>query len=156
MHRRAVDLMAADSFDLGRFVQAQDQVMEQVRVELRAGRKRSHWMWFVFPQLRGLGHSTIARHYAIASLAEADAFVKHLVLGSRLIECTQLVCKILAPSINQIFGAPDDLKFHSCMTLFSLLPNAAPVFRLALDQYFAGALDRLTTEKLAALSGSTT
>jgi uncharacterized protein (DUF1810 family) len=143
--------MAADSFDLARFVQAQDPVMDQVRLELRAGHKRSHWMWFVFPQLSGLGHSVVAQRYGIAGLAEAHAYLRHPVLGSRLVECSDLVCTVPARSISQIFGAPDDLKFHSCMTLFSLLPDAAPVFRTALDQYFGGESDPLTMKKLGRL-----
>jgi len=140
--------MATSSVDLERFVRAQDQLMGQVRLELRAGRKRSHWMWFVFPQLSGLGRSSVAQHYGIAGLGEAHAYLQHPLLGPRLIECSELVCKESARSLNQIFGTPDDLKFHSCMTLFSLLPDAAPVFRSALDQYFAGVLDRLTMKKL--------
>jgi uncharacterized protein (DUF1810 family) len=140
--------MVADTVDLERFVQAQDPVIDQVRLELRAGHKRSHWMWFVFPQLSGLGRSAIAQHYAIAGVAEAHAYLQHPVLGPRLIECSDLVCKVSARSISQIFGAPDDLKFHSCMTLFSLLPDGAPVFRSALDQYFDGEPDRMTMTML--------
>jgi uncharacterized protein (DUF1810 family) len=141
--------MPTGAFDLERFVRAQNQVMEQVVDELRAGRKRTHWMWFVFPQLRGLGHSSIARRYAITDLDEAAAYLQHPILGPRLIECSELVCALTGRSIYQIFGTPDDLKFHSCMSLFSLLPESAPVFRAALDCYFGGVLDRLTTEKLA-------
>jgi uncharacterized protein (DUF1810 family) len=140
--------MVADSVELERFVHAQDPVMELVRLELRAGRKRSHWMWFVFPQLIGLGRSSIAQHYGIAGLAEAQVYLQHAILGPRLVECSELVCRLPARSITQIFGTPDDLKFHSCMTLFSLVPDAAPVFRAALEQHFAGASDRLTMEKL--------
>jgi uncharacterized protein (DUF1810 family) len=137
------------SSDLGRFVEAQDRVLEQVRRELRAGRKRSHWMWFVFPQLRGLGHSAMAQQYAIASLNEAEAYLKHPILKPRLIECTELVNKVEDRSINEIFGSPDDLKFHSCMTLFSSLSGAPPVFGDALAKYFGGARDRLTADGLA-------
>ena len=140
--------MVAKLFDLDRFVQAQEQVMDQVRRELRDGRKRTHWMWFVFPQLSGLGHSPTARHYAIAGLDEAHAFLKHPILGPRLIECSELVCKLVGRSIKEVFGTPDHLKFHSCMTLFSLLPDGAPVFESALEKYFGGVLDRLTNEKL--------
>jgi len=103
----------SELFDLDRFVQAQDQVMEQVRRELLEGRKRSHWMWFVFPQLRGLGHSSMARHYAIASLDEAEAYLRHPILGPRLIECSELVNRVKGRSINEIFGGLDDRKFHS-------------------------------------------
>jgi uncharacterized protein (DUF1810 family) len=140
-------------FNLDRFVQAQDQVMEQVRRELLEGRKRSHWMWFVFPQLTGLGHSSMARHYAIASLDQAEAYLRHPILGPRLIECSELVNRVKGRSINEIFGGLDDLKFHSSMTLFSLVQDTAPVFKAALAQYFGGAQDRLTMEKLATKEG---
>ena len=118
-----------DPFDLDRFVQAQDPVLAQVRRELGEGRKRSHWMWFVFPQLRGLGRSATARHYGIGSLAEARAYLAHPALGSRLVECTGLVNRIEGRSAHQIFGGLDDLKFHSSMTLFAA-GLEAPVFRL--------------------------
>jgi uncharacterized protein (DUF1810 family) len=139
----------SDAFDLNRFVQAQDPVLAQVRRELGDGRKRSHWMWFIFPQLRGLGHSTIARHYGIDSLAEAQAYLGHPVLGPRLVECTELVNKVEGRSIHQIFGSPDDLKFRSSMTLFALAQPGAPVFRAALNKYFAGAPDSVTAEMLS-------
>ena len=138
-----------DPFDLDRFVQAQGPVMEQVRRELSAGCKRSHWMWFVFPQLSGLGHSPMARRYAIASLDEAAAYLHHPVLGPRLIACTELVNGQDGLSAHAIFGSPDDLKFHACMTLFSRVADAAPVFGKALDTYFAGVPDRLTEDRLA-------
>jgi uncharacterized protein (DUF1810 family) len=134
------------SFDLDRFVQAQDQVMEQVRRELREGRKRSHWMWYVFPQLRGLGHSSMAERYGIASCDEAEAYLQHPILGSRLIECSELVNQVEGRSIHEIFGSPDDLKFHSCMTLFASVPDTSPVFQAALVKYFNGTLDRRTME----------
>jgi uncharacterized protein (DUF1810 family) len=143
----------SELFDLDRFVQAQDQIMEQVRRELLEGRKRSHWMWFVFPQLRGLGHSSMARHYAIASLDEAEAYLQHPILGPRLIECSELVNRLKGRSINKIFGGIDDLKFHSSMTLFSLVQDTAPVFKTALAKYFGGAQDQLTMEKLATKEG---
>ena len=136
-------------FDLGRFVEAQDRVFEQVRRELRDGRKRSHWMWFVFPQLSGLGHSAMAQHYALPSVEEAAACLKHSILKPRLIECTGLVNNVDGRSINDIFGNPDDLKFHSCMTLFSSVSNAPSVFKDALAKYFSGVRDRLTMERLA-------
>ncbi len=137
-------------FDLDRFVEAQDPVMEDVRRELSAGRKRSHWMWFVFPQLSGLGQSAMARRYAIASLEEARAYLKHPILGPRLLDCSDLVNRVEGRPIEDILGSPDDLKFHSCMTLFSLADPAAPVFKQALVRYFGGAPDRLTTARLAA------
>jgi uncharacterized protein (DUF1810 family) len=135
--------------DLDRFVAAQDRVFEQVRRELRDGRKRSHWMWFVFPQLSGLGHSAMAQRYAIGSLGEATAYLEHPVLGPRLIECAELVYKVEGRSIGDIFVSPDDLKFHSCMTLFASVPDASAVFDDALAKYFGGAPDRQTTKLLA-------
>jgi len=135
--------------DLDRFVAAQDRVFEQVRRELRDGRKRSHWMWFVFPQLSGLGHSAMAQRYAIGSLGEATAYLEHPVLGPRLIECAELVNEVAGRSIGDIFGSPDDLKFHSCMTLFASVADAPAVFDEALAKYFGGAPDRQTTRLLA-------
>lgn len=125
-----------DAFDLQRFVTAQDPVLEQVRVELRAGRKRTHWMWFVFPQLQGLGQSPMARKYAISSRAEAGAYLEHPILGPRLRECTELVNRIEGRSIEQVFGYPDDLKFRSCMTLFAEASPDSQVFKDALKKYY--------------------
>lgn len=140
-----------DPFDLDRFIRVQDPVLASVRRELGDGRKRTHWMWFVFPQISGLGHSATARHYAIGSLAQAQAYMAHPVLGPRLVECTVLVNKVDGRSIHQIFGSPDDLKFHSSMTLFAAAQPDTPAFRHALDKYFDGAADALTTERLARL-----
>jgi uncharacterized protein (DUF1810 family) len=140
----------ADAFDLERFVRAQDPVMAQVRRELGEGRKRSHWMWFVFPQLRGLGRSAAAQHYGIASLAEARAYQAHPVLGPRLIECAELVNAVEGRSAHDIFGSPDDLKFRSSMTLFAAVDPEAAVFGDALRKYFGGVPDPRTTELLAA------
>jgi len=139
-----------DAFDLDRFVTAQEPVIEQVCRELRDGQKRSHWMWFVFPQLAGLGHSAMARRYAISSLAEARAYLEHPVLGARLTDLTQVVNGTTGRSILQIFGSPDDMKFHSSMTLFALAQPDAPVFHEALEKYFGGAKDYLTEQKLSA------
>ena len=138
----------ADPFGLGRFVRAQDPVLDQVRRELADGRKRGHWMWFVFPQLRGLGRSPTALRYGIGSLAEAKAYLAHAVLGPRLVECTGLVNKVEGRSVHQIFGSPDDLKFHSSMTLFASADPEALAFREALGKHFSGALDAPTVEKL--------
>jgi uncharacterized protein (DUF1810 family) len=134
--------MAADPFDLERFVAAQTGVFATVEDELRAGRKRSHWMWFIFPQLRGLGHSPTAQFYALGSLDEARAYLAHPVLGLRLVRCTEHVLALTGRNPNAIFGSPDDLKFHSSMTLFALA-NEAPesVFRKALERYFDGRPD---------------
>jgi len=139
----------ADPFDLDRFVKAQDAVLAEVRSQLRAGHKRSHWMWFVFPQLAGLGSSAASRLYALASLDEAQAYLAHRVLGQRLIECTALVNAVADRSAHQIFGDPDDMKFHASMTLFARAQPAEPIFLEALRKYFGGAPHRLTTEKLA-------
>ena len=138
----------ADPFDLARFVRAQDPVLDQVRRELSDGRKRSHWMWFVFPQLRGLGRSATVLRYGIGLLAEAKAYLAHPVLGPRLVECTGLVNRGEGRSIHQIFGSPDDLKFRSSMTLFAPADPEALAFREALGKHFGGVLDALTVEKL--------
>ena len=137
------------AFDLDRFVQAQDPVLAAVRRELASGCKRSHWMWFVFPQLEGLGHSTMAARYAIRSLAEARAYLAHPVLGARLAECTGLVNAVEGRSALQILGSPDDLKFRSSMTLFAAAQPDAAVLRDALHRYFGGAADEATTRMLA-------
>jgi uncharacterized protein (DUF1810 family) len=137
-----------DRFDLDHFVQAQEPVEAQVRQELSAGRKRSHWMWFVFPQLAGLGHSAMARRYAIASLDEARAYLEHPLLGPRLTGLTELVNRVEGRSVHEIFGSPDDLKFHSSMTLFALARPDMPVFRAALEKYFGGVLDKGTLDRL--------
>jgi uncharacterized protein (DUF1810 family) len=121
-----------DPFNLRRFVEAQDKAMDAVRRELRAGRKSSHWMWFVFPQIAGLGFSPTADFYAIHSLAEARAFLAHPVLGARLRECAELVNACGSGDLMRIFGDPDRLKFRSCMTLFAAVAPSEPVFALAL------------------------
>ena len=138
-----------ESFDLQRFVNAQNPVYDQVCAELRAGRKESHWMWFIFPQLRGLGHSAMATKFGIVSRQEAEAYLDHLVLGTRLRECTRFVNLVKGRTINQIFGSPDDLKFRSSMTLFaSAASSANQVFKEALDTYFGSVPDPLTLERL--------
>jgi uncharacterized protein (DUF1810 family) len=116
--------MDDDPYSLQRFLDAQAPVYERVLGELRAGRKRSHWMWFVFPQIAGLGQSEMARRYAISSLAEAKTYREHPVLGARLRDCTALVNQVDGRSIDEIFGYPDDLKFHSSMTLFARAAGA--------------------------------
>jgi len=137
-----------ESFDLDRFVQAQAPVMVQVRRELSSGRKATHWMWFVFPQIAGLGQSPKAQFYAISSLDEARAYLSHPVLGHRLVECTHLVDTVEGRTAYEIFGSPDDLKFHSSMTLFSLADPYEPTFDLALDKYYGGRGDQRTLELL--------
>ncbi len=136
-----------DPFDLQRFVTAQGPVFAQVCAELAAGRKTSHWMWFVFPQLKGLGRSATAQHFGIASREEAQAYWRHPVLGARLKQCTELVLGVEGRSANQIFGSPDNLKFRSCMTLFAQVTDA-PVFGQALEKYFAGKGDEQTLQLL--------
>ena len=145
--------MSSDPFNLQRFVVAQSPVFESVRRELREGRKRSHWMWFIFPQLKGLGSSPTAVYFSIASRTEADAYLQHSILGPRLRDCTRLVNQVDGRSIEEIFGYPDDLKFRSSMTLFAAAQpeNANPenkVFRDALQKYFAGEPDPQTIERL--------
>jgi uncharacterized protein (DUF1810 family) len=139
----------APGFDATRFVAAQEPVIDAVRAELRAGRKRSHWMWFVFPQLRSLGRSSTARFYGLADLAEARAYHAHPVLGPRLVECTRLVEAHPGEELTAIFGTPDDLKFRSCMTLFAAAAPQEPAFAAALRQRFAGSGDPLTLAALA-------
>jgi uncharacterized protein (DUF1810 family) len=134
----------ADPFDLQRFVAAQDPVIGRVEAELAAGAKTSHWMWFVFPQLKGLGHSATARHYGIENRAEATAYRAHPVLGPRLIRCTALVLGVDGKSALQIFGSPDDMKFHSSLTLFAEVAPEVPEFRRALHKYFGGTPDAKT------------
>ena len=141
-------MAASDPYALKRFVEAQDGVIDRVRAELRAGRKQSHWMWFVFPQLLGLGQSAMAVRYAIGSIDEAVAYLAHPVLGQRLRECTQLVLDVEGKDAHAIFGSPDDLKFHSSMTLFAAAAPVAPLFRAALDKYYGGKPDPRTLELL--------
>jgi uncharacterized protein (DUF1810 family) len=137
-----------DPYHLQRFVDAQNPVFDEVCAELREGRKKGHWMWFIFPQLTGLGHSQMATTFAISSRQEAEAYLKHPILGPRIRECSRLVCQVEGRSINQIFGCPDDLKFRSSMTLFASITSENQVFKDALQKHFAGELDRLTIERL--------
>jgi uncharacterized protein (DUF1810 family) len=144
-----LDRADADPHDLARFVDAQASVYAQVRAELAAGRKRSHWMWFVFPQMRGLGHSAMAHRFGIASRAEAAAYLAHPLLGARLVECTALL--LAAPQgvgALGILGAPDDLKLRSSLTLFAAIAAAGSPFAVALDRFFAGAADPATLRLL--------
>ena len=137
-----------DPHHLQRFVDAQGPVFDQVCAELSQGQKRSHWIWFIFPQIQGLGHSQMADKYAISSPEEAAAYLQHPVLGPRLRECTRLVNRIEGRSIAQIFGYPDDLKFRSSMTLFAHATSENEDFLGALEKYFSGESDRLTLERL--------
>jgi uncharacterized protein (DUF1810 family) len=138
-----------DRFNLHRFVEAQAGVIERVYAELRAGEKRSHWMWFVFPQIRGLGSSEMAMRYAISGREEARAYLDHAVLGPRLRECAGIVVGLEGRTIEKIFGYPDDLKFHSSMTLFAEVEGASErVFHMALKKYFGGKADEATLARL--------
>jgi uncharacterized protein (DUF1810 family) len=148
-----------DEYDLQRFVEAQAGVYDRACAELRAGKKRSHWMWFVFPQLRGLGSSEMAIRYGISGMEEAESYLKHSVLGSRLRECAGIVVGLQGEegggtTASEIFGYPDDLKFHSSMTLFAKAALAAEtlatggVFQEAVERYFNGRMDKGTLDRL--------
>src|SRR4051794_27914329 len=145
----------ADRYDLQRFVAAQELVFATALAELQAGRKRTHWMWFIFPQLRGLGRSATAIYYGIASLDEARAYLAHPLLGPRLESCTNAVLGVEGRSLHEIFGSPDDLKFHSSMTLFAVAAGGeagetASPYRQALDRRFQGKPDPQTLGLLGA------
>ncbi|HEY0845551.1 MAG TPA: DUF1810 domain-containing protein [Noviherbaspirillum sp.] len=135
-------------YDLQRFVDAQAPVYDTVCAELRSGRKRSHWIWFIFPQIAGLGRSSTAMRYAIGSLDEAKAYLAHPVLGPRLRECARLVADIEGSPIDRIFWYPDDMKFHSSMTLFARATGDNAVFVECLDKYFGGEPDQATLDRL--------
>ncbi|HEY2076014.1 MAG TPA: DUF1810 domain-containing protein [Streptosporangiaceae bacterium] len=141
-------MQSDDQYNLGRFVAAQDAggTYERAVAELRQGRKTSHWMWFVFPQIAGLGHSPTSRLYAISSLEEARAYLAHPVLGPRLAECAEIVCGVDGRSAEQIFGRIDAQKLRSSATLFALADPATQVFQRVLDQYFDGVRDPGTEE----------
>ncbi len=139
--------MSRHSFNLERFTEAQAPVYPQVLQELRAGEKRTHWMWFIFPQLSGLGSSAMAERYAIGSLDEARTYLAHPVLGQRLRECTTLVNNVQGRTAGQIFGWPDELKFRSCMTLFAQASSGSE-FQAALEKYCGGAGDEETLQHL--------
>lgn len=140
-----------DSGSLSRFLDAQASIYADVQAELRQGFKRGHWMWFIFPQLRGLGRSETAQFYAIRSREEAASYLAHPTLGERLRECTELVLAIPGKDVHAIFGSPDDLKFRSSMTLFGVIAPGESVFRRALQKYFGGQPDQATLALLGAL-----
>jgi len=137
-----------DPYNLERFVTAQDSVFKQVLSELKAGTKMSHWMWFIFPQIRGLGRSPISIEFAISTREEAQAYLQHPVLGPRLKECTQLVLDLEGRSATNIFDTPDDMKFRSSMTLFARVATDDDIFERALQKYFRGVPDQLTLDRL--------
>jgi len=138
-----------DSYNLARFVSAQERVYETVVSELRSGSKRSHWMWFIFPQIEGLGESPTSRYYAIKDAEEARQYLRHPVLGPRLLECAGILLALEGRSASQIFGFPDDMKLKSCMTLFDSVGDSDPVFLRVLDKYFDGKRDQRTLDLLA-------
>ena len=138
-----------DPYDLARFVGAQEGVYEQALAEIRTGRKRSHWMWYVFPQFKGLGSSPTSMQYAIGSAAEARAYVAHPILGPRLMECAEATLQIDGRSALEIFGSPDDMKLCSSATLFASVSPAGSVFHRLIDKYFAGKEDVRTIELLS-------
>lgn len=141
--------MTNDPFNLQRFVDAQEFIYVRALEEVRAGRKQTHWIWYIFPQLRSLGRSPRAYTYGIASLNEARAYLAHPVLGPRLRECTEAAIAAQAPSLNALFGSPDDLKFRSCMTLFALAAGEnGDLFRKALDRWCGGRMDPATIDLL--------
>ena len=139
----------SDPYNLQRFVDAQQSIYENVRRELGSGSKRSHWMWFIFPQFKGLGRSNMAQLFAISSREEASAYLEHPVLGSRLRECSQLAAAINGRSIEDIFGYPDYLKFRSSMTLFAQVAVDNEVFNVCLQKYFNGEPDPATLARLS-------
>ncbi|HUJ18490.1 MAG TPA: DUF1810 domain-containing protein [Nitrospirota bacterium] len=135
-----------DPYDLGRFISAQEGVYDRALAELRSGSKRTHWMWFIFPQIDGLGHSPTTRHYAIKSLEEARRYLGHPVLGTRLAECAEAVLVVQGLSAADIFGHPDDWKLQSSMTLFALVAGPGSVFERVLDKYYQGKRDARTLQ----------
>lgn len=138
--------MTCHPHNLNRFVQAQEPDYDQALSEIRAGRKRSHWMWYVFPQFTGLGSSPTSAHYAIKSVQEATAYLDHPVLGPRLLECAEAALQIEGRSALEIFGSPDDMKLRSCATLFASVSPEDSVFHRIIDKYFAGERDVRTIE----------
>jgi uncharacterized protein (DUF1810 family) len=137
-----------DPFSLSRFTTAQEGIYDSVLTELRSGLKRTHWMWFIFPQIDGLGHSFITKQYSIKSILEAEQYLKHPILGPRLIECSHTVLALKGRSISDIFGYPDDMKLKSSMTLFECVAGSPPVFAKILDKYFHGERDTKTLSLL--------
>lgn len=143
-----------DPHDLGRFVEAQGGDYERALAEIRRGRKRSHWMWYIFPQYAGLGFSSMSQRYAIKSVAEAEAYLRHPVLGPRLIECAEAVVAVEGKSASEIFGDPDDLKLRSSATLFAHVSPAGSVFERLLRKYFPGGPDDATLRLIGHATGA--
>ncbi|HXX54181.1 MAG TPA: DUF1810 domain-containing protein [Thermodesulfovibrionales bacterium] len=141
-------MSADDPYDLNRFLNAQEGVYERALAELKGGQKRTHWMWFIFPQVEGLGYSPAARCYSIKSREEALQYLNHPVLGKRLVACTEAVVALTGGSASEIFGYPDDLKFQSSMTLFENIAGPGSVFSFALDKCCRGERDAATLRQL--------
>ncbi len=144
-----------DEYDLERFVQAQTNSYPAALAEIKAGRKRSHWMWYIFPQIAGLGFSPMSQRYAIGSIAEARAYLAHPLLGARLIGCVEALLALEGPSAHEVFGTPDDWKLRSCATLFAHVSPADSVFHRLIDVYFAGQPDAKTLRLLGLTPGQT-
>ena len=142
---------APDPFGLSRFLEAQKEDYESALSEIKSGQKRTHWMWYIFPQLDGLGSSTTAKHYSIKSIEEARAYLGHPVLGPRLLECAEAVLDVKGRSVAQIFGSPDDLKLKSCATLFAILSPSGSAFERILEKYYRGTRDDKTLQLLEKL-----
>ncbi len=151
MKKRSDAIGRDDPFDLSRFTPAQERIYDRVLAELRSGQKRTHWMWYIFPQIDGLGHSTTTKHYAIKSIEEARQYLNHPVLGTRLLECAEAVLAVEGRSVSEIFGYPDDLKLKSSMTLFETVADKRSVFVRVLDKYFHGERDVRTLHLLERL-----
>jgi uncharacterized protein (DUF1810 family) len=137
-----------DNYNLNRFLEAQESTFKTALSEIRNGRKRSHWMWFIFPQVAGLGFSETSQYYSIKTIAETTAYLNHPVLGKRLVEITEALLTIDGKTANQIFGSPDDMKLKSSMTLFAAVSNENAVFRKVLEKYFNGQEDTKTLQLL--------
>jgi uncharacterized protein (DUF1810 family) len=153
MKGRSEAVSRDDPFDLSRFLKAQERVYDRVLAELKSGQKRTHWMWYIFPQIDGLGYSSTTQHYAIKSLKEAQQYLDHPVLGKRLLECAQTVLTIQGRSVSEIFGYPDYLKLKSCMTLFVMAADSGTVFDRVLNKFFHGERDTKTIHILEKLKG---
>jgi uncharacterized protein (DUF1810 family) len=144
VQRKRSERGAGDPYELGRFIAAQEESYARALAEIRSGRKQSHWMWYIFPQYEGLGSSPTSRRYAIKSLAEAEAYLRHPVLGPRLVECAEAALGVDGRSASELFGSPDDLKLKSCATLFAAVSPAGSVFERLLDAFFRGNRDEKT------------
>jgi uncharacterized protein (DUF1810 family) len=143
-----------DPYDLGRFLRAQEADYQQALLEIRSGRKRTHWMWYIFPQIDGLAFSSTSKHYSIKSVEEARAYLDHPVLGLRLVECAEAVVGLEGRSATEIFGSPDDLKLRSCATLFACVSPAGSVFDRLLGKYYGGGRDEKTLRLLGTGAGT--